>query len=67
MSEKTFSPDIPGAAAWLQWAAGETPYGEVAVLIRLHEGRAPIIERTRTEKLKVSDGFTVGASREQRG
>jgi hypothetical protein len=66
MSDRQFSRDIPGAAAWLQWAAENTPYGEISVLIRLHDGRPPIIERTITERDKASDGPTVGASNDRR-
>jgi len=66
MADRSFSADVSGAAAWLQWAAENTPYGEVSVLIRLHDGRPPIIERTVTEKLKVYDGGTVGASNDRR-
>jgi hypothetical protein len=66
MTERSFSADIPGAAAWLVDAASRTPYGEVTVTLKLHEGRPPIIERVRTERIKASDGSTVGASNDRR-
>lgn len=39
---------------WLADEADRTPYGELTVTVRLHEGRGPIVEKTRTERERLT-------------
>jgi hypothetical protein len=53
-------PEIAEAAAWLQAAIDGTPYGEVCLTFRLHEGREALQERTQTARIKPTTGNTGG-------
>jgi hypothetical protein len=56
MSNRTFSPDLPGSLAWLQHHVDTVPHGEVTLTVRLHADREPIIERVLMERVKDTTG-----------
>lgn len=65
MSDREFSRDIPGALAWFQHQLETTPFGEITLTAKVHEGRPVHIERTIIQKDKLS-GDTAGASYDHR-
>lgn len=46
------TPSVAKAAHWLDQMIATTPYGEVSITFRLHEGRTPIEERAVNVKLR---------------
>jgi len=66
MSNRTFSPDLPGSLAWLQHHVDTVPHGEITLTVRLHADRDPIIERTLTERVKDTTGKSGGRDASRR-
>lgn len=56
MISRDLLPLVADASEWLDAAIRETPYGECSIVVRLHEGREPIVEYHQITKIK-----TVGA------
>lgn len=56
MSERTFSADLPGTLAWLQYEASRRDYAEITVTLKVHNGSVSHIERAIVEKLKPTGG-----------
>ena len=55
-------PEIIAAAAWLQSAIDSTPYGDVSLTFKLHDGRPAVEERQIVQRIKTPTptGYTGG-------
>lgn len=66
MAERTFSPNLAGSLAWLQYHVDRLEHGEVTLNVRIHAGREPIIDRVLTERVKDSTGVSGGTNEHRR-
>lgn len=47
-------------ARWLTDAMGRKPYGELVAVVKLHEGRVPIVQLTETTSIKTEKPHYAG-------